>query len=98
MSDSKPLNRLRPDVREPPGGTGRLPQRLRLPPPSRLARRRPTADRLLLAQLSEDGLRDGCLSDLRILLVTDGLVRALWADKGLTASIAVVTRAAREGQ
>lgn len=30
--------------------------------------------------------------------MSDVLVRALWADKGLTASIAVVTNAAREGQ
>ena len=30
--------------------------------------------------------------------MSDGLVRALWADKGLSASIAVVTDAAREGQ
>lgn len=30
--------------------------------------------------------------------MSDVLIRALWADKGLSASIAVVTRAAREGQ
>lgn len=30
--------------------------------------------------------------------MTDGLVRALWADKGLSASVAVVTQTAREGR